>query len=50
MARKIRRSSGLPDIDGLLVQNVAVPSPANEAGLLEGDLIISAKWHGDAIN
>jgi DNA-binding MarR family transcriptional regulator len=42
MARKIRRSSGLPDIDGLLVQNVAVPSPANEAGLLEGDLIISA--------
>jgi DNA-binding MarR family transcriptional regulator len=41
-ARKIRRSSGLPDIPGLLVQNVASPSPAAEAGLQEGDLIVSA--------
>jgi DNA-binding MarR family transcriptional regulator len=41
-ARQIRRSSGLPDIAGLLVQSVAVPSPAAEAGLQEGDLIISA--------
>ena len=41
-ARKIRRSSGLPDIAGLLVQNVAMPSSAAEAGLQEGDLIVSA--------
>lgn len=41
-ARKIRRSSGLPDIVGLLVQSVAVPSPAAGAGLQEGDLIVSA--------
>lgn len=41
-ARKIRRSSGLPDIPGLLVQSVAVPGPAASAGLQEGDLIISA--------
>src|SRR5258708_26659392 len=42
IARKIRRSSGLPDIIGLLVQNVAVPSPAVSAGLQEGDLIVAA--------
>jgi len=41
-ARKIRRSSGLPDIPGLLVQSVAVPGPAASAGLQEGDLIVSA--------
>ncbi len=40
-ARKIRRSSGLPDIPGLLVQSVALPGPAADAGLHEGDLIIS---------
>lgn len=42
LARKIRRSSGLPDIIGLLVQNVAVPSLAFSAGLQEGDLIVAA--------
>lgn len=41
-ARKIRRSSGLPDIAGLLVQSVAVPGPTAAAGLQEGDLIVSA--------
>ncbi len=41
-ARKMRRSSGLPDIPGLLVQSVASASPAAEAGLQEGDLIVSA--------
>jgi DNA-binding MarR family transcriptional regulator len=41
-ARKIRRSSGLPDIPGLLVQSVAMPGPAASAGLQEGDLIVSA--------
>jgi DNA-binding MarR family transcriptional regulator len=42
LARKIRRSSGLPDIVGLLVQSVAVPGPAATAGLQEGDLIVAA--------
>jgi DNA-binding MarR family transcriptional regulator len=42
LARKIRRSSGLPDIVGLLVQSVAVPGPAASAGLQEGDLIVAA--------
>lgn len=41
-ARRIRRSVGLPDTPGLLVQNVAVPSAASQAGLQEGDLIIAA--------
>lgn len=42
VARKIRRAAGLPDIPGLLVQSVAVPGPASQAGLQEGDLIIKA--------
>jgi DNA-binding MarR family transcriptional regulator len=42
LARKIRRSSGLPDIAGLLVQSVAVPGLAASAGLQEGDLIVAA--------
>jgi DNA-binding MarR family transcriptional regulator len=42
IARKIRRSSGLPDIVGLLVQVVSLPGPASEAGLQEGDLIVAA--------
>jgi DNA-binding MarR family transcriptional regulator len=42
LARKIRRSSGLPDTVGLLVQSVAVPGPAASAGLQEGDLIVAA--------
>jgi DNA-binding MarR family transcriptional regulator len=42
LARKMRRSSGLPDIAGLLVQSVDVPGPAASAGLQEGDLIVSA--------
>jgi S1-C subfamily serine protease len=35
-------SAGLPDTPGLLVQSVAIPSPASRAGLREGDLIIAA--------
>jgi DNA-binding MarR family transcriptional regulator len=42
VARHIRRSAGLTDAPGLLVQAVAMPSPASEAGLQEGDLIVSA--------
>lgn len=41
-ARQIRRSVGLSDTPGLLVQSVAIPSPASVAGLQEGDLIVSA--------
>jgi DNA-binding MarR family transcriptional regulator len=41
-ARKIRRASGLPDVPGLLVLSVVVPSLAASAGLQEGDLIIAA--------
>ncbi|HET8911178.1 MAG TPA: MarR family transcriptional regulator [Ktedonobacteraceae bacterium] len=43
VARRIRRSVGLSDAPGLLVQTVAVPSLASEAGLLEGDLLISSE-------
>jgi DNA-binding MarR family transcriptional regulator len=42
VARRIRRSAGLPDTPGLLVQSVALSSLASRAGLQEGDLIISA--------
>ena len=42
MAREIRRSVGLPDPPGLLVQVVALPSPIADAGLQEGDLIVAA--------
>jgi DNA-binding MarR family transcriptional regulator len=42
LARKIRRSSGLADIVGLLIHSVAVPGPAAAAGLQEGDLIVAA--------
>ena len=42
VARKIRRAAGLPDIPGLLVQSVLVPSIALKAGLREGDLIVKA--------
>ena len=42
LARKLRRSTGLPDTPGLLVQSIAIPSVAASAGLQEGDLIISA--------
>jgi DNA-binding MarR family transcriptional regulator len=42
LARKMRRSSGLPDIAGLLIQSVDVPGPAASAGLQEGDLIVAA--------
>lgn len=42
LARRLRRSVGLPDVPGLLVQAVASPGPAAEAGLEEGDLIVAA--------
>ena len=42
MARKMRRAVGLPDVDGLLIREVAEDSPAARAGLAQGDLITAA--------
>ncbi|QBD75385.1 MarR family transcriptional regulator [Ktedonosporobacter rubrisoli] len=42
IAHKMRRAAGLPEVPGLLIQSVAVPGPAEAAGLHEGDLIIAA--------
>ena len=41
-ARRLRRSVGLPDRDGLLVRGVEAGSPAEAAGLAEGDLLVAA--------
>lgn len=41
-ARQIRRAAGLPDRDGVLVQEVEEGSPAANAGLRRGDLIVNA--------
>jgi serine protease Do len=42
VARRLRRAVGLPDRDGLLVQEVAAGSPAERARIREGDLIVAA--------
>ncbi len=41
-ARHIRRAAGLPDRDGVLIQEVTDASPAANAGLRRGDLIVEA--------
>ncbi|MDQ6928767.1 MAG: S1C family serine protease [Actinomycetota bacterium] len=41
-ARRLRRSVGLPDREGVLVQVVEDDSPAARAGLRRGDLIVEA--------
>ena len=41
-ARHIRRAAGLPDRDGVLIQQVEEGSPAANAGLRRGDLIVAA--------
>ena len=41
-ARHIRRAAGLPDRDGVLVQEIEEGSPADRAGLRRGDLIVEA--------
>ena len=41
-ARQIRRAAGLPDRDGVLIQEVEGDSPADNAGLRRGDLIVDA--------
>jgi serine protease Do len=42
VARRLRRSVGLPHVDGLLVRSVAEGSPAEAAGIERGDLIAVA--------
>ena len=42
VARRLRRSVGLPERDGLLVRGVEDGGPAARAGLVEGDLIVEA--------
>jgi S1-C subfamily serine protease len=41
-ARQLRRSVGLPDRDGVLVRVVEDGSPAANAGIRQGDLIVEA--------
>ena len=43
VARRLRRAVGLPERDGLLVRAVASGSPAERAGVEEGDLIVAAE-------
>jgi len=42
VARRLRRAVGLPDIEGLLIREVAEDTPAARAGLAPGDLIVAA--------
>jgi serine protease Do len=42
VARRLRRSVGLPDRDGVLVRGVEAGSPAEAAGIAEGDLLVAA--------
>jgi len=41
VARRLRRAVGLPDADGLLIREVSDDSPAANAGLARGDLIVA---------
>jgi serine protease Do len=40
VARRMRRAVGLPDREGVLVREVEPGSPADKAGVAEGDLIV----------
>src|SRR4029077_20116937 len=42
VARRLRRSVGLTERDGLLVRGVEDGSPADRAGIREGDLLVEA--------
>jgi len=42
VARRLRRSVGLPELDGVLVRGVEEGSPAEAAGIAEGDLLVAA--------
>ena len=41
-ARRLRAAVGLPERDGLLVRGVEEGSPADKAGLRQGDLVVAA--------
>ena len=41
VARRLRRAVGLPEVEGLLIREVAENSPAAHAGLAPGDLIVA---------
>jgi S1-C subfamily serine protease len=41
-AKRVRAAAGLPERAGLLIQAVAADSPAANAGLTQGDLVVSA--------
>jgi S1-C subfamily serine protease len=41
VARRLRRSVGLPERDGLLVRGVEEGGPAGAAGIERGDLIVA---------
>jgi serine protease Do len=45
VARRLRASVGLPEREGILVRGVEPGSPADRAGLREGDLIVRAGDH-----
>ncbi len=42
VARRLRRSVGLPEREGILVRGVEDESPAQAAGIAEGDLLVAA--------
>jgi S1-C subfamily serine protease len=42
VARRLRRSVGLPEREGVLVRGVENGSPAEAAGIAEGDLLVAA--------
>jgi serine protease DegQ len=42
VAKQLRRAVGLDERDGLLVRDVEEGSPAEKAGVAEGDLIVAA--------
>jgi serine protease Do len=42
LGRRMRRAVGLPEREGVLVRDVEDDSPAEQAGIVEGDLIVEA--------
>jgi serine protease Do len=44
-ARRMRAAVGLPEREGLLVRGVEAGSPAERAGLQQGDLLVAAAGH-----
>ncbi len=41
-AKQVRKAAGLPERDGVLIQDVAFESAAANAGLTQGDLVVAA--------